>query len=338
VAWVVSTNTGVADPAFGAQHTVAGVAYALAIVAELSGRALDIFAGAAGFGVVLAASIDADLGVTAFDICAGGYALPFAAELMRWAGVVGAWVFLTFAVDAALTGGAAFEIAIITHALTLRTLERRLTSDEITGIDAALTEADLAVWTLDIGTGFTNAQAVDALESALTFATATWLAAFTFLAYCTHRTDGVVVGITVAIIIFAVADLRLWQGCVAIFPLAIVAGFSAGATCCFAGANQIIIDQAIAIVIFAVADLRFGLGARASAPLAIDAVCNTFTTSTAARFRRQIIDLAVAIVIFAVADLRFGERGIAESPLTAHTDLFAFATDGLTGPGEVIIY
>lgn len=204
-------------------------------------------------------------------------------------------------------------------------------------IEAATPKAGLSGGAGDIAAGFTDTEALNALETLFAFA----IAAFAYtLALVTGEiigTNGVVIGDTITIVIFAIADFGLGEGSGAGAPDAVGTDLGTSAASGFAGPGDVVIDLSVTVVIFAVTGFGFGLWAGTAAPFSILAHSFSLSTGTIAGFGQQVIDFSVTIVVFAVANFGFRLWSIAEVPTTAYTGFFAGATLGFAHTGETFV-
>jgi fumarate reductase subunit C len=159
-----------------------------------------------------------------------------------------------------------------------------------------------------------------------------------------------VIDVTIAIIIFAIANFCL-RCSGAIAPLSADAGFCTFTTCGLARSGQRIIlfsafgiiDVAVAIIILAIADFLYGSDTWFTGiPRATDAQLCAITasnrTGSAEGFgcTRLIIYMTVAIVIFAIADLCLGGR-CAIAPRAIEAGFCTLTTCGFAWSSQRIV-
>jgi hypothetical protein len=125
-------------------------------------------------------------------------------------------------------------------------------------------------------------------------------------------TKGAIVDLTVAIVVFAIADLGDRFNACAFYPcpaFTSLCSFFASADVAAAGTGSsalaltAFVDLSVAIVVFAIADLRLWLGSRTSPPFSCAARFLASPASCAACARKGLVDFSVTIVVFVVADL-----------------------------------
>ena len=142
---------------------------------------------------------------------------------------------------------------------------------------------------------------------------------------------------TVAIVVFAVANFGSGLGSGTGAPVGLDAGLDTFSTLGGTSSGDTFIDLAVAVVIFAIADFFARLGSAAVDPLASFAFFGSLTTSVGAVAAEAIVDLAVAVVVFVVTDFRGGlALGAALAPFAGFANPGSLSTLTLALFGEVI--
>jgi hypothetical protein len=113
---------------------------------------------------------------------------------------------------------------------------------QFAGIDTATGNAGFAAWTGDFRAGISLTIAIDAEHATGTFEVATEQPTGPLIADHASRTRCAIIGYTVTIIVFAIADLWLRLRRVTAYPLAILTGFFASTTRAVTCSEQAIID------------------------------------------------------------------------------------------------
>ncbi len=173
-------------------------------------------------------------------------------------------------------------------------------------------------------------------------------------AFTSAATDQVI-GLTVAIVVFSVANFSICGFCITGFPCSIAASFFAGVATALTGASQAIVDFSVAIVIFAVALLDLGgdlscavlplaigttglfaLGARSDA-LGVWGACVAVAGSCGGALA-AFVGGAVAIVVDVVAAFfRAWSACVTGLELPVLADLFAESALRLTAFFDVVV-
>ncbi len=327
------TNAAVASASRGALDTHTRITDTFSSDTCLALAALDAIAGACLFGVVFALTVYAALFGGALDVCTTVDALSFTAELACAAFDAAAWVGDALLVDAALPAWAALGIAALFFAFSGFTERTIGTGDKEASIDTFSSDAAFVGIAGDVFAGIADTDTIFTSESGGAFALVAFLAALSVATDQSSGTKGVsagfVVDLTVAVVVFAVADLVAGFGGAAIFPLAVFTDLFAFATGRATSAGDAVVDHAVAIVVFAVTGFGFGGRARATAPFSALTGGGAFSTRALARARREsVVDLSVTIVVFAVAIFGLWFGGITKGPLTGNTAFFSASTSG----------
>lgn len=124
-----------------------------------------------------------------------------------------------------------------------------------------------------------------------------------FSAVCFAGAGEVLVGFSVAVVVFSVADLNVLCGIVLAFaPLALGADFDAFSAVCGAWLLEAVVDFSVAIVIDVIADFRtWFVGCGAGAPFAFFALLCAGGAKAFAGAGEVFVDVAVTVVVFSVA-------------------------------------
>jgi hypothetical protein len=178
----------------------------------------------------------------AFDLGARTDALTIAAELSVRAVHIVTRIGLTKAIDAALTIGASAQIAIIFEALAFFTEITLGAIDQFALIDTSTGDTKFIIGAIHFGTCVSVAVSVDTSHTTGTFEVATEQSTSALIADHAGRTRGVIIGYTVTIVVFAIADLWLRKRCITAYPLSILADFLADPTYALAFSAEAIIN------------------------------------------------------------------------------------------------
>lgn len=209
VAIVVCALSIDTDTALGTGDTGARISKTFTAFAVLTSGTSDPTTRAAFARISLTFPIDAGFGIIASYRGTGGNTGTGAAELVGSTLFRGTRVVFALSVDTAFTGRTAVEVAIFAHALSARTNEIGGAFDETTRIKAATSETGLSSGAGDIATGFANTQTLHTLQTLLAFAVAAFSDTLALVTNQLIRADGVVIGGSIAIIVFAVANFGL---------------------------------------------------------------------------------------------------------------------------------